>query len=329
MNKRERVMAAVRGEQVDRVPFSFWLHNFAREGSAQALVEETLRLHRTFDWDFLKPQSRYQCFAEMWGLEYTQAPDRAEWPVVTKLPLRRAADLATLQPADPAKGALAEQVQAMTAIRAAVGPEVPVVATVFAPLMVAQFLVPGGVDAVLQLAREDAAALEHGLEAIAVTQEAFTRLLAACGVDGVFYATNVATRNLLSPDEFRRFQQPYDRRILEAAAALPFNIVHMCGGGILFEEFADYPVSVFSWAVTPDNPSLTEVHRRTGRAVLGGLPAKPAIKSMTREALAARARSSLAEMGGRFHLLGPDCSINPDTPDELLHAVGEAVRAAA
>jgi uroporphyrinogen decarboxylase len=329
VNKRERVLAAIRGEAVDRVPFSFWLHNFAREDSAKALAEETLRLYRAFDWDFLKPQSRYQCFAEMWGLEYRQPPDRAEWPVITKLPVKHAADLATLAPADPSRGALAEQLEAMSAIRAAVGDDVPIVATVFAPLMVAQFMVPGGIDAVLGLARENPGALERGLEAIAVTQEGFTRLALERGVDGIFYATNVATKNFLAPGEFARFQRPYDRRILEAASGAPFNIVHMCGGGILFEEFVDYPVNVFSWATTPGNPSLTEVHRRTGRAVLGGLPAKPEIKSMTSEALKARARASLAQMGGRHHLLGPDCSINPDTPEELLHAVGEVVRSAA
>ncbi len=329
MNKRERVIAAIRGEPVDRVPFSFWLHNFAREDTAQALVDETMRLHRSFDWDFLKPQSRYQCFAEMWGLEYRQAPERAEWPVITKLPVRQAADLASLSPADPTQGALAQQLEAMTMIRAAAGPDVPVVATVFAPLMVAQFMVPGGIDAVLKLARENAPALERGLEAIAATQESFTRELVLRGVDGIFYATNVATKNLLTADEFRRFQRPYDRRILEAAGTLPFNIVHMCGGGILFEEFVDYPVHVFSWATTPGNPSLAEVHRRTGRAVLGGLPAKPEILTMQREVLVARARASLTEMGGRSHLLGPDCSINPDTPEELLHAVGELVRGAA
>ncbi len=322
-------MAAIRGEEVDRVPFSFWLHNFAREASAAALAEETLRLHRTFDWDFLKPQSRYQCFAEMWGLEYSQAPDRAEWPVVTKLPLEKAEDFATLAPAQADRGALAEQLEALSAIRAAVGPDVPVVATVFAPLMVAQFMVPGGVDAVLRLARDDPAALEHGLEAIAATQESFARLALDRGMDGIFYATNVATRSLLGADEFRRFQRPYDLRILEAVRGAPFNIVHMCGSGIRFDDFVDYPVDAFSWALVPENPSLREVERRTGRAVLGGLPAKPAIKSMTAQALAAHARASLAEMKGRHHLLGPDCSINPDTPDELLHAVGAVVRSAA
>ena len=65
MTKRERVLAALRGEAVDRVPLAFWLHNFAAENSAAGLAAETLRLLRAFDWDFLKPQSRAQCFAEM------------------------------------------------------------------------------------------------------------------------------------------------------------------------------------------------------------------------------------------------------------------------
>jgi hypothetical protein len=31
-------------------------------------------------------------------------------------------------------------------------------------------------------------------------------------------------------------------------------------------------------------------------------------------------------MGGRFLLLGPDCSINPDTPDAVMDAATAATR---
>ena len=65
MTKRQRVTAALHGEPVHRPPLAFWLHNFATENSARGLADETLRLYRAFDWDFLKPQSRAQCFAEM------------------------------------------------------------------------------------------------------------------------------------------------------------------------------------------------------------------------------------------------------------------------
>jgi hypothetical protein len=47
---------------------------------------------------------------------------------------------------------------------------------------------------------------------------------------------------------------------------------------------------------------------------------------MTEAALVERARVATREMGGGGFLLGPDCSINPDTPERLLHAVGQVVR---
>src|SRR5512140_3912414 len=113
MNKRERVMAAIRGEPVDRVPVSFWLHNFAAEHSAQALTNETTRLYKAFDWDFLKPQSRETCFAEMWGMQIEPSTQQTTKFTVKRHPLREARELETLRPADASQGALAEQLEAL------------------------------------------------------------------------------------------------------------------------------------------------------------------------------------------------------------------------
>src|SRR5438045_6288936 len=143
MTKRARVLAALRGDHVDRVPLSFWLHNFVTENSAAGLTAETLRLARTFDWDFLKPQSRAQCFAEMWGLTYAPSRERATPFTVTREPLASAADVGGLHPVDPQRGALGEQLEALRAIRARVGPDVPIIWTIFSPLMVLPFLVRG------------------------------------------------------------------------------------------------------------------------------------------------------------------------------------------
>jgi len=41
---------------------------------------------------------------------------------------------------------------------------------------------------------------------------------------------------------------------------------------------------------------------------------------MTPEAVSERARAAIGEMGGRWLLLGPDCSVNPDTPEAVLRA---------
>jgi uroporphyrinogen decarboxylase len=326
MTKRKRVTAALRGEPVDRVPLSFWLHNFATENSADGLAGETLRLARLFDWDFLKPQSRAQCFAEMWGLTYRPSTARATSYTVTHAPVESANDLRGLAPVDPRSGALGEQLTALKSIRAAVGPDVPIIWTVFSPFMVLPFLVRDGRDAALRVARSDPRAVEHALDAIAETLAAYTRACLDAGADGIFYATNVATHELISAEECRRFQRPFDLPVLAAAQRAPFNLLHLCGKAVLFDEFIDYPVTAFSWAAGAGNPTFVDGHRRTGRAVVGGLPAKPEIAEMTADGLVARAHAAISEMKSRAVLLAPECSINPDTPEVLLHTVGAAVR---
>lgn len=326
MTKRERVMAAVRGDAVDRVPVSLWLHNFETENSAETLVAETLRLARRFDWDFLKPQSRAQCFAEMWGLRYTASRERATPYTVTRAPLTTADDVRRLEPVDARSGALGEQLQALQAIRKAVGSETPIIWTVFSPLMVLPFLLAGGRAMAVSLMRSEPAAVDHALGAMADTLGAYARAAVSEGADGLFYATNMATQELSTAAECRRFQRPYDLRILGQVEDAPFNILHVCGAGILFDEFVDYPMAALSWATVPGNPSLKEAHQRTGRAVIGGLPAKPVIKDLAPAAVDARGRRAIEEMGGRSILLGPDCSIDPDTPDAVMDAATAATR---
>src|SRR6266850_6450136 len=239
MTRRERVMAALRGEPVDRVPVSLWLHTSATENSADTLAAETLRLARRFDWDFLKPQSRAQCFAEMWGLRYAPSRELATPYTVTRTPLETAEDLRRLEPVDARAGALGEQLQALQAIRKAVGAETPIIWTVFSPLMVLPFLLAGGRATALALMRAEPAAVDHVLEAMAVTLGAYARAAVAEGADGLFYATNMATRELSTADECRRFQRPHDLRILGQVENAPFNVLHVCGTGILFDEFTD------------------------------------------------------------------------------------------
>jgi len=222
-------MAALRGEPVDRVPVSLWLHNFATENSAETLAGETVRLARRFDWDFLKPQSRAQCFAEMWGLRYAPSNERATQYTVTHAPLATAADVRRLEPADEGSGALGEQLRALAMIRKAVGPDTPIIWTVFSPLMILPFLLAGGRAQAVALMRSDPTAVDHALAAMVVTLAGYARKAVESGADGLFYATNMATRELSSAEECRRFQRPYDLSILHGVDSAPFNLLHVCG----------------------------------------------------------------------------------------------------
>ena len=281
MKKRDRVMAALRGEPVDRVPLSFWLHNFTAENAVESFVAETLRLAREFDWDYLKPQSRAQCFAEAWGSvpglrRARHAVSRARtrparvpttWAGCSRQPVgRRARRAAGGAAADPGRRGqrsahhldrvLADDGRALSAgrrRRAGAGHRA-----------------------------RGAEGARGGAGRHRPYADQYARLALAAGADGLFYATNVAR-----PGPALGGGVPALPAALRSAGprgrggAGPFTALHVCGAGVHFDEFADYPAQAFSWALGDGNPSLREAHRRTGRAVMGGLPAKPVIATLT------------------------------------------------
>src|SRR5262249_50948083 len=71
LSRRDRVMATVAGDDVDRPPMSFWGHFYDREESARDLAEATLEFRARYDWDFVKLNPRASYHGEGWGLSYS------------------------------------------------------------------------------------------------------------------------------------------------------------------------------------------------------------------------------------------------------------------
>ena len=85
MNHRERVLACLAGEYVDRPPASMWRHFYAEETAPDTLAEAMLGFQREYDWDFMKVNPRASYHAEDWGLvrcapAATDRPSRSRGP---------------------------------------------------------------------------------------------------------------------------------------------------------------------------------------------------------------------------------------------------------
>ena len=100
MDHRERVLATLRGEEVDRPPISMWRHFFPQETSSEGLAEAMLGFQRRYDWDFMKVNPRASYHAEDFGLRPVLEPD----------------DWLKLEVLDPEQGVLGEHLQALDAI---------------------------------------------------------------------------------------------------------------------------------------------------------------------------------------------------------------------
>jgi uroporphyrinogen decarboxylase len=322
MNKRERVMAALAGQPVDRVPVSFWGHDFLREWSAQGLADAMLESLRRYDWDYMKVNPRATYYAEAWGCRYQPSGDASRGPKTVDFVLKSVSDLEKVRPLDVGQGPFAEQLEALRLIGRGLGGDAPFIQTVFSPLSVIGRTANSDLEAVRGYMREAPQALHGALGAVADTLVAYGQACLKAGASGIFFATvDWGTYDNATAEQYLEFGRPYDLRVLEAVQGAEMNVLHVCRARNMFDLLADYPVHAINWAVgEPGNPSLKEALDRTQRAVMGGVSVSTVAQGAT-DKVAAEVRRSLSETAGRRFLLAPSCSIPPETPEANLRAV--------
>ncbi|MFN3929518.1 MAG: uroporphyrinogen decarboxylase family protein [Thermoflexus sp.] len=322
MEKRERLRAAIRGEPVDRPPVALWRHFPVADQDPAAFAEAVIDFQRRFDFDFVKitPASSY-CVRD-WGVEDRWEGDTEGTRRYVRYPVQDPKDWAALPILDPTRGALRDHLEAVARVREAL-PEVPVVVTVFSPLAQAKNLC--GADRLLLHLRRYPEALEAGLRVIAESTRRFVRAALGLGVDGIFYAVQHASYQVLSPDEYRAFGSPYDRLILEDVSDAWLNILHLHGEAVMFDLFTDYPVAVWNWHDRETPPSLREGKDQVPGAVLGGLSRVRTLVLGTPADVEAEAQEAMAQTGGERFILGTGCVVPVHAPEVNLYAARRSV----
>jgi len=325
MTSRDRVLAALRGEPVDRPPLSFWGHVYHRESSAADLVEHTLERWQRFRWDWVKLNPRKHYHVEPWGVRYDYPATPNRKPTVATWPVHGPADWDRIDERPVGEGALGEQLEAVRRLRVALPAEIPLLQTVFTPLAIlAELTEPP--EALRDLLRREPERVAPALEAVTRTFERYVAEVMRAGADGIFLATvDWGSRRFVDPELLRRWSRPYDLRLLESAGPSPYHALHVCKGDALLFEFADYPVGAFSWdATVPGNPGLAEGLERLPGAVMGGIGHETELQQGSDAARAAY-RRALEATGGRRWMFAPGCSIPPETPEDTLVALREEV----
>jgi len=325
LGRIERIKRALAGQPVDRPPISFWAHNFALENSPSDLAGETVRQFRLYDWDFIKVQSRGSCFAEGWGNQYIRSTERAVQPKLKAWPIHTSSDLNKIRPIDPEEGALGEQLVALRAIRKEVGPEVPIMLTIFAPAMILSYLVGESPARMLELIRSHTVEAETTLATICDTCKDYARACLRYGADGIFLAIKACSSNQMTREEYAHFGLPYDRPILDAAKEGWLNMLHLCGPSLYFDVVESLPSQLLNFTLEAGNPSLSVAQAKANRCVIGGVSAKPRIRNMTPEQVTAEVKAAILDTGGIRMMIGPGCSVSPDTPEVNLHTARDAV----
>jgi uroporphyrinogen decarboxylase len=308
LNKIERVTRALKGDEVDRPPFSFWYHFGLQHMRGHKHAEAEIDFYRAYDLDFLKVMNDYP-YPLPRGLEAIEA--EADWKA--------------LEPVDAQDSCWSEQLSALSMINDAIGNEAFFIETIFSPWTTARRLTRAG--SLVEARERHPEALLAAMEVIAASLADYAREAVGRGAAGIFLSLGAATDDVMTRKEYNVWGRPFDLKILEAVGEAPFNVLHIHGSRIHFDALLDYPVSAINWSHLATPPAIGEGHAQSGRTVMGGIDEAKAAHLSAPE-IEKQVASAISEVGSRSLILTPGCSVPTDTPERTLRAVKAAVERA-
>jgi uroporphyrinogen decarboxylase len=320
----QRIEAAIAGEKSDRVPVALWRHFPGDDQDPGRLAAQTLQWQRDWDFDLVKfmPSGTYS--VEDWGAKsvYEGAPNGAR--VVSVPGVRSPGDWKRLPRLDPNKGALGAQNGALARAAKELRGSVPILQTVFSPLTTARKLAG---EALLGQLRSDPDALEAGLRTITDTTIDFSLAALAAGAHGLFFATQLATTDVLTAGEYQKFGVRFDLEVFKSLEKkTKLNMLHLHGENVMFELLAGYPVQMINWHDRLTAPSLKNALGKFKHALVGGVEERGLLVSGSEQAVRGQVRDAIAQTGGKRLMVGPGCVAAIAAPGRNIRAVIEEAR---
>lgn len=353
MTKRERILASLRGEEVDRPPYGFWGHHFDAESSLSSHISSVIWWQRSFDMDFIKVQGRASYPTEDWGVRFVYpftssfvgldpgfqpSVPHPQNPMQLDYPVKDPEDWVKINVLDPRAGALGERLVALYSLGQELpkmGDDIPFfIETIFTPLSLAGHLLGwGGYDYTkLELLKDHIAeypdAIHQVLDVITQSIIGFVKECLKIGVSGFFFATtHWGTYDRMTDAIYDEFARPYDLRILEVMADAEFNVLHVCKSNNMLYHLADYPVHAFNWADREtSNPEIKSFREKyPDKVILGGI-SRASLDQASPDSALSEAHDTWRVTQGRSWLAGPDCSIPPSAPAANIRALADLLR---
>ena len=266
---RERIQASIEGKKTDRTPIALWRHFPVDDQNPETLAASTLHFQQTYDFDIVKVTPASSFAVKDWGVEDKWMGDSEGSRRYTKRVIHKPEDWEKLTVLDPTSPHLAGQLTCLRLIRENLGPDTPLIQTIFNPLSQAKNLASN--DTLVAHIRQHPEAVMKGLETIARTTAKFIEAAAEIGIDGIFYAVQHAQANLLSVDEYTTFGLPYDQQALVPVKNLWCNMLHLHGKDVYFSLLRLLNFQIVNWHDRETHPSLAEAHSLFKGVLCGGL----------------------------------------------------------
>ncbi len=291
LTSRQRVDRALKGEDVDRSPFTFWYHFLDETKPGEQHAKTTLDFHHKFHTDLVKVMG-----------DYPYPKSKAEW-----FDLRL----------DP--NPFPQQIRALELIHGGLGSDAHFVDTLFNPYKVAEKL--SSEAAVKKLKQEKPQRLLDALDVIAKSQASHAKRAIAAGASGIF----LAIANSADPD-YAKFSEPFDKVVLDAVKGAPLNVLHIHGDKIDLPRFyKGWSAAGINYSTHGTKIPIADLRKNYSGVILAGID-EVNYRKLSVDELKRQHQAALRAAGKKF-ILTPGCSVPNDTSDEeMLRLTEVAVR---
>ena len=284
LTSKERVDRALRGDSLDRPPFSFW-HHFGLK-TPEAHCRATLDFHRDYHTDIVKVMSDFP-YPKPPGKWYHLKPQANPFP---------------------------DQIRALEMIRDGLGGSAYFLETVFNPFNVAQKL--SSKEEVLRLKDQNPQALLDALDVITQSEIAHARRALATGASGILLSVANANKQQLSREDYVKFSRPFDQRILQAITGARMNILHLHVEPAYIDLFDGFSAHIINYSLHVSGVPIAEVRRRYPQVIAGGID-EVNYRKLSAAQMTAQWKAASQAAGPKF-ILTPGCSVpNDSTRQEL------------
>ncbi len=319
MNKKERVIAAIRHEAVDYVPCGFSLHFPHDKAFGEAGVKAHLDFFKETDTDIIKimNENLVPCMGQ---IKNASDYDRLVRGFSMKSDFMQAQ-------VDFTKAILDKADSSAFSIGTLHG----VTASSIHPLEKMGMSYDDTRVFLVELLRENPAAMQSAMQRITDVMSELARTYVELGVDGVYYAALGAEKRYFTDEEFEKWIAPMDKQIMTAVKeAGGYVFLHMCKDKLNMERYASYAdlCDVANWGVYAAPYSLEEGRKLfKGKTIMGGLPDRHGVLvDGTDKEIEDAVKEVITSFGKTGLILGADCTLATEQDMHKLHTAIAACR---
>lgn len=304
LSHKERVDRALRGQDVDRPPFTFY-HHYKRP-TAQQEAQDHLDFHRAYNTDIVKVMNDFdypKSTTEKW---YELKPLDSPYP---------------------------DQLATLKLVRDGLNGDAYFIDTIYGPYMTAMILYQSQpqfanlakseevkdeqIKSLHKFQKENPDGWHTALEAITQSTISHIQHAKEVGASGALVSVFNAESKFGSVEDYEKYTHPYDKRVFEALADTKSTVLHLHYlERPYLDLFTDFNAPILQHSVKTSGIAISELRKLYTQPILGGVD-EIDFRKLTATEIRAQWKEAREQAGAKY-IAAPGCSVPDDsTPEEL------------